>query len=83
MAFWQIFQTSADKIRAWKFSPKTSEHLEKLSEALPANVRNLLIKMVTYLYEKAMLKYGKDFVKLIITKAVEFLKNVLTGVDED
>ena len=83
MAFWQIFQRAADKIDEMDFSPETKKKLKEISDALPEKIKRMLVDKVLWLCTTAMKKYGKDFVKVIFAKIMDFLKTSLEDLKDD
>ena len=73
MAFWHIFQRSANKIQSWKLPPDVKEFLQKLSDALPEKLVNGFTGYVGRLYKKE----GKEVTGAFISNLMDSLKNIL------
>jgi len=69
---WRIFQTTANKIRAWDVSPETKEKIAVINEKMPVWISTALLTLVTSLYKR----YNKDYVKEQLSNIEEFIKTL-------
>lgn len=74
MAFWHIFQRSADKIKAMKLPPAVNDFLNELSEKLPANMTRGFINYLKRLQNKE----GRTVVVAFVEKLMKNLKDILS-----
>ena len=53
MAFWNIFQKSADKINGMEWSPENKVIIQKLNDSIPPMLKKALFAYIKTQYEKS------------------------------
>ena len=73
MAFWHIFQKTADRIQRLELPKDVKEFLQKLSDTLP----DKLVKGFVGFVEKLYKRNGKEIVTSFLEKLIASLKKIL------
>jgi len=72
MAFWNIFQSTYDRIKGWEWSPEMAEAIQAINDRLPKVIADAILGYIKIQYERsediarASLKSIKDILGDII-----------------
>ena len=75
MAWYNWFQRTADKIKAWDVSPATKEKIAELNKKIPGWISAALMTLVMNMYKR----YNKEFV----TEQLGNIKEFIETLDKD